>query len=728
MKRLFKSFFLLALGFSALFSTLSTSLANFTDTETLSDNSIETTILDITLTSGQNNFVSDPADLQPGDSVARDIYLTSASGSADLSHDLSYQFISGNTALCGLLNLKIWYNHYHGPFSGGYVNRDMRLVYDGALTSLSDLSNSDFLIPHPTDQYDSDPSDGLTQWFYYQITLPSSGLDPALQNQTCNFDFVVDAWQAGSSDKNSGFTDTESITNSLGSGTWNDFDSPTSLISTTLAIQPANPHFNVEYQASDTTAVSAVDLYYSYQNGPRTFFGTDHPSPGSSVTGVFDFETHHGDGIYRFWTEAQDIFGNSETKTLHDYETLLDTTPPVITASLGEFDPVERSTLATLHSSNFEAVTDPFDPTPPDPWTTGTVNPAQIINSSPAWSSSLRGNQSISLTAGSASASHLSSTFTIPGGADPDTILSFWYDLRFVEGPLQSFFTVLIRETSNPDNYQIILPYASLNPGTPVVSGWQEVSYQLTAWRGKTVDIVFDLQDNSPTPEAQVLLDDITLSTAPHSISSTKTILFQSYDHGSGFLVDGAGFPVESKYKIDDGAWTQITGPLDPPAGTHTIYYRTQDEAGHYSPEFKLDIINNLVSLDSTPLLTTELLPPSESAVCDLLTLETDSGSVLDICAHLEKINEGQSVRVTLTLLPEEENLEYELIYLFNDQEQGIFTSHSLPVTDQTIVDEFDLATCSGEDCIYHNADEITLDIIIFSDGQKYTTQKVFSL
>ena len=192
--------------------------AFFTDQATTT-NTLTAGILDMTLRSGQSNFVPGADDMEPGDQVNRDIYVGKTAASLALKHKVSFQFTGGNQDFCNQLDLKIWYNHYLGPVSGGYANRDMRLTYNEKLSSLANYTNTDFEIPHPDDQFDDNPNDGTEQWFYYSIILPG-GTDIAHQDKTCNFNFLFEAWQTNFPDSSQGFTDTEQISSTIASGQW----------------------------------------------------------------------------------------------------------------------------------------------------------------------------------------------------------------------------------------------------------------------------------------------------------------------------------------------------------------------------------------------------------------------------------------------------------------------------------------------------------------------------
>jgi len=219
MPKLFRKIVLLMLiiglnwaGLSAIGGTF----AFFSNAENSSANTFQAGILDLSLRSGQNNFVpaSIASNMAPGDSVARDIYVGKTANSSSLKHRVSYEFVSGNHDFCNQLQLKIWYNHYHGPTSEGYTNRDMRLKYNGPLISLANLIDVDFIISHPDDQFDTNPSDGTEQWFFYQITFPTGGSETV--DQKCNFNFVFEAWQDNIENYgDGGFTDKEEIYSAL---------------------------------------------------------------------------------------------------------------------------------------------------------------------------------------------------------------------------------------------------------------------------------------------------------------------------------------------------------------------------------------------------------------------------------------------------------------------------------------------------------------------------------
>jgi hypothetical protein len=192
----------------------------FNDTATIDDSTFQAGILDLTVRSGQSNFVSDAENMISGKQVARDIYIGKTALSLPLQHNVDFEFVSGDADLCDQLDLKIYYNHYNGPVSGGYANRDMRLTYDGKLSALSDYGNDDFEIPHSDDQFDTDSSNGIEQWFYYSVALPSDTAD-FFQGKVCNFKFVFNAWQNNLTYLSGGFTDKEELGSIIKTKYWN---------------------------------------------------------------------------------------------------------------------------------------------------------------------------------------------------------------------------------------------------------------------------------------------------------------------------------------------------------------------------------------------------------------------------------------------------------------------------------------------------------------------------
>ena len=288
--------------------------ALLSDTESSLTNKMVADILDLTLRSGQNNFV--PADkagnMKPGDSVARDIYVGKTSVSVNLKHDVSYEYVSGNSDFCQQLQLKVWYDHYHCDPAGGYAAcRDMRLKYNGSLAALAGVRDDDFIIFHPDDFFDTDSSNGTEQWFYYSISLPV-GTDPLLQNQVCQFNLKFKSWQEDS-DGSWGFVDQEVLSgNQIATGDW------------------TAPYVKIESPGEGALISGVVDIYGTVtDNAPDHYWlVAEKKSNGQMVTGfpgvvheensftnrlLYQWDTSQvEDGEYIIKLEARDQAGNKD--------------------------------------------------------------------------------------------------------------------------------------------------------------------------------------------------------------------------------------------------------------------------------------------------------------------------------------------------------------------------------------------------------------------------------
>jgi len=94
--------------------------------------------------------------------------------------------------------------------------------------------------------------------------------------------------------------------------------------------------FDIPFTANDpgSSGVAFVELFYSFEEGEWTSYGTFESSPIS-----FDSSTTGGDGFYEFETVATDNAGNNETQTMEaEADTTVDTQPPVMEFAItGDF-------------------------------------------------------------------------------------------------------------------------------------------------------------------------------------------------------------------------------------------------------------------------------------------------------------------------------------------------------------------------------------------------------
>ncbi len=309
------SFYLLLVGIVLTGNIANNTGAWFTSNLTNANNEAEAAILDLTLRSGQNNFVptSVVADMLPGQSAARDIYVGKTSDSMDLRHKVSYEYVSGDEDFCNQLQLKIWYNHYHCDPLGGYACRDMRLKYNSSLSVLTDFTDlDDFVIPHSDDLFDQNPSDGTEQWFYYQVTLPV-GVAEIYQNKTCEFNFVYQSWQENS-DGTWGFMDKEIIEGSeISSADWiapivtidSLLPNPTNVDPTLIAtaIDGYSSISQMYYDVLDSGSTVVRDNVSMTAQLPPFDSFTETAEADINITGLTD-------GIYTIYVYALDSAGN----------------------------------------------------------------------------------------------------------------------------------------------------------------------------------------------------------------------------------------------------------------------------------------------------------------------------------------------------------------------------------------------------------------------------------
>lgn len=211
-----------------LFSILSIQPASafLHDLEITSDNTFSAGSLVVGMRSGQNNFVSDPLDLEPGDVVTRDVYVQKT-GSLDYKYKSEYEFISGDEELCQNLELKVWYNWYDAlPSQPNYhANRHMDLKYNGLLSNFSDFDTNspthdpDMQLLNTHDYFNNIFYADNEHWFYYKIILPAdTGYE--LQNLSCNFNIKTTGWQTNFSDETQGFVDSTTIESTVVTDNW----------------------------------------------------------------------------------------------------------------------------------------------------------------------------------------------------------------------------------------------------------------------------------------------------------------------------------------------------------------------------------------------------------------------------------------------------------------------------------------------------------------------------
>lgn len=188
---------LLILGFGVICAIgISPTYAFNADPETSKINRMNSTALDITMSSATENFIP-MRPLVPGDMVSRTIALASI-GRTETMYRMFYSFDTGDADLCNDLDLRV-------------VAADSSEKYKGKL--------KDFTTVSPT----VDPSfrfltgDLASRVYTYEVTVPAN-LSPLLQSKTCSFKLVTNAWQPIFTNETEGYTDIEMIANTITTG------------------------------------------------------------------------------------------------------------------------------------------------------------------------------------------------------------------------------------------------------------------------------------------------------------------------------------------------------------------------------------------------------------------------------------------------------------------------------------------------------------------------------
>lgn len=189
--------------------------AFYSDEETSTGNAFSAGTLMTDLRSGQSNFASNPLDMEPGDSVSRDVYVQK-NGSLDMNYKTTVEVLPGSDPeLCEALELNVWHNWYSGlPLPGHLSNRIMSLKYDGYLDDLDVTNALDGSPPYFFNIFFA-PNE---HWYYFNAKLPASA-PYSLRDKTCNFNVKVSAWQIGGSEGN-GFHDVATLESTIGTGDW----------------------------------------------------------------------------------------------------------------------------------------------------------------------------------------------------------------------------------------------------------------------------------------------------------------------------------------------------------------------------------------------------------------------------------------------------------------------------------------------------------------------------
>lgn len=290
-------------------AAMSVTSANVSDVESTEENTFRATTLDMSLRS----TAFDPATaLEAGDETKRDVFVQNV-GELLFKYSQAYQYLSGDTALCDALELKVDYQYYNNSGVLQTINK-----YKGGLSSFTlNTSGSDADLNNPNSLgFWANPTFAENeQWFVYTVSLPS-GADSDLQNLTCSYNLVARAWQQDFAAYPQGFHDEEILGNTVASGEWflsaptnEGWNVPTdppispnhtplnlSCGGTTNGGNPATPTISQNW-----SAVDHADVHYqrevTYPNGTTVSYFYE---PTNNYTPFVSFDTVAGiEGLWR---------------------------------------------------------------------------------------------------------------------------------------------------------------------------------------------------------------------------------------------------------------------------------------------------------------------------------------------------------------------------------------------------------------------------------------------
>jgi len=205
------AFSLIIIGFSLTgLLSIGQTYAFFSDGVDSNGNIFTAGTLDLTLRSGQGNFIPPEIadDMSPGQSVTRDIYIKKE-GSLPFQYNVHLEPMPDSCDLefYDLLELKVWYNWYDD------TEKHMDLKYDGLLKDFELTTDPDLQIPNIHPYYTNVFYGPDEHWLYFQIIYPSEAEEKS--GGSCQFKFVFNGWQTNLPDSSSGFSDTEEIHSTL---------------------------------------------------------------------------------------------------------------------------------------------------------------------------------------------------------------------------------------------------------------------------------------------------------------------------------------------------------------------------------------------------------------------------------------------------------------------------------------------------------------------------------
>lgn len=366
---------------------------------------------------------------------------------------------------------------------------------------------------------------------------------------------------------NAYFTDTAlSTENTFTAGDWTPPESEVN----PLATYQGSSSFSLIYTASDNSSgVQQVQLYYSYNYGNWQLFGTD-----TDIDGEFQFTSPQGDGFYEFKTVAFDNAGNEEDEFLFtDASTTIDTAPSVTMLSLDSYLAV---TNELLYNGGFENGN-------LDGWTidsSGSDHQVTTEDKKTGAYSALLGFKTASPSVEPAYDS-IKQNISLPNWINPT--LSFWYRLVTNSNFSGGFFDATIKHGAD----EIKVAHDGWDDPEVLNTdlGWKNVTYQLNGLEGKNIDIQFKVTQPYEDYLTWSYLDDVKLTAATNSATTTTLINFLTHD-GAGSNNSTIIYILDSNPPATYSG-TPVTFDI---SGEHTLKYFSTDEAGNIEPEKKIAI------------------------------------------------------------------------------------------------------------------------------------------
>lgn len=280
------------LGFLIALVLIPQTNSSYVDEEKSLDNVFTAGVLDFSL----DNETFSPDTINPGEVAEKNVVLNNNS-SVDMEYHIGSYKTDGNADFCNSLNITAKLNgieKYSGPLF--------------SMTAANDLPSSD----------------SVENW---QFIISFTNTSTNLENKTCEFDIQFSGFQ----DDGTGFSDIETISNTIKSGDWTAPDTPV-----TLGFNSTYPDYTtrpVEIACGGTVTQNQLSHHWT-EVADAVEYQTQWVSPGGDpnnendwqgndiwTTPYTDYRTFGGnpgiEGIWYFRVRAKDAAGNWSDYSSH---------------------------------------------------------------------------------------------------------------------------------------------------------------------------------------------------------------------------------------------------------------------------------------------------------------------------------------------------------------------------------------------------------------------------